>query len=143
MTNESKSKQLAEKMAELEAKKAAAIEAAKAKAEENAAKKAEKMAELEAKKAAAKIKNEMPIQNDIRRPKLNTQCGRIWQIADETSEAKNGPALYSEVYGVAGMEGINEATVRTQYARWRKFYGISGRIEPPKAPVIQPEQTPA
>jgi proline-rich inner membrane protein len=32
---------------------------------------------------------------------------------------------------IAHAQELNEANVRTEYARWRKFHGISGRIENP------------
>ena len=34
---------------------------------------------------------------------------------------------------VAKTQGLNEANVRTEYARWKKFYGIAGRVTLPTA----------
>lgn len=130
------------------AKKAAAQakkdEAAKVKADKLAAKEAEKAAKAEAAKAAKAAKaeeaakareaNRMPEQNGIRRPKPDTLCGKAWAIFDKVSAANGAPASITESMVDAKAQGLNEANVRAEYARWRKFHGISGRIEAPKAP---------
>jgi hypothetical protein len=128
----------AAKAAEREQAKAAkeAEKAAKLKAKEEAA--AAKKAEQEAAKAAEK----QPEQNGIRRPKPEGMCGRAWAIFDEASKARGEPASIGETLPVAVAAGINDATVRTQYARWRKFHNVSGRIEAPK-PVQEPAAEPA
>jgi membrane protein involved in colicin uptake len=122
--------------------KAAAAEAkAKAKAEAKAKKdqeradkkaakdkeKADKKAAKEAEKAAAK----QPEQNGIRRPKADTITGKVWAVFDELSQKAGAPATIGDSLKAAA--GTAEATVRTQYARWRKFHGISGRTEKPAA----------
>ena len=111
------------------AQKAATKEAeTAAKAQAKAAEDAEKAkAAEEAKKAAAQ-----PTQNDITRPKADSQTGKAWAIFDEESRKIGSPASIGATLPVAVAAGINEATVRTQYARWRKFNGVSGRIEAPK-----------
>jgi hypothetical protein len=54
--------------------------------------------------------------------------------------AKNGsPASIGESMEIAREQGLNEANVRAEYARWRKFNGVSGRIEDPRKPVKAPE----
>jgi hypothetical protein len=30
-------------------------------------------------------------------------------------------------------EGLNAANIRTEYARWKKFHGLAGRIVKPEA----------
>lgn len=143
--------QLAAEKAELEAKKAAdkaakdqAKAEAKAKREQEAA---EKKADAEAKKAAEKATkeqtnldakaareaNRMPEQNGIRRPKPDTLCGKAWGIFDSVSQKNGAPASIDESMELAKADGLNEANVRAEYARWRKFHGITGRIESPKA----------
>jgi hypothetical protein len=33
---------------------------------------------------------------------------------------------------LAKGQSLNEANVRAEYARWRKFHGITGRVSAPK-----------
>lgn len=139
----------AQKLAEREAKKAekeAEKEAkAKAKAEADAEKEAlqaQKIAEKEAKekakedakaaKLAEKEASRMPEQNGVRRPKPDTLCGQAWAIFDEQSAATGEPATIGASLEVARTKELNEANVRTEYARWRKFNGVSGRLASPK-----------
>lgn len=96
--------------------------------EKAAAKEAEKLA-----KEAAKVANEMPESNGIRRPKPDTACGKAWAIFDGVSQETSAPATMAEVLRRGLAQGLNEATIRTQYARWRKFFGISGRLPDPTA----------
>lgn len=151
---EEKAAEKAAKLAEKEAEKARkAEEAAARKAEreaEVAARKAEKeaekarqkeerelakLAEKEAKEhaaeeaKAAREANRMPEQNGIRRPKAETSCGRAWSIFDGISNAKGAPAAIREALEQGVSEGLNDTTIKTQYARWRKFHGITGRVE--------------
>ncbi len=61
-------------------------------------------------------------QNGVKRPKPNSLTGRAWAVYDQT--------LKSEMTIPDGMKllqdgGMNMSTVRTQYAHWRKFNGIS------------------
>ena len=122
----------AEAKAKKEAEKAAK-EAEKAqKAAEKAAAKEQAKAEREAAKAA-KEANRMPIQNGIRRPKPETLCGQAWAIFDEVSQSKGSPAAIGECLPIAQERGLNPTNVRVEYARWRKFFGVTGRIENPAA----------
>lgn len=82
---------------------------------------------------AAKVKQ--PEQNGITRPKGDSQTGKAWAIFDSVSQRNNAPASIGETLPLAKAAGINEATVRTQYARWRKFNGVSGRIAAPTPPA--------
>lgn len=136
----------AAKAAEKAAKKQAADEAKAAKKQEREQAKlkaktdreAAKQAKVDAKAAAkaAKEASKQPEQNGVRRPKAETICGKAWAVFDQLSAASGAPATIADSLKNAG--GIAEATVRTQYARWRKFHGISGRVEAPK-----PAETPA
>jgi len=139
---EAKAAKEAERAAAKAAKEAERA-AAKAKREEEkaaakAAKEAEKQAAKEAKErakaeaAAAREANRMPEQNGVRRPKPDTLCGRAWGIFDQVSQKNGSPASIGESMEIAKADGLNEANVRAEYARWRKFHGISGRIEAPK-----------
>ena len=119
------------------AEKKAAKEAQKAqeKADREAKKAAEKAAKEQAKAdaKAAREANRMPEQNGIRRPKPDTLCGKAWGIFDSVSQKNGAPASIGESMELAKADGLNEANVRAEYARWRKFHGITGRIESPKA----------
>ena len=132
------------KKAEAKAKREAEAAEKKAakevlKAQEKAAREAKKAAEKAAKEQAkldAKAAREaarMPEQNGIRRPKPNTLCGKAWGIFDSVSQKNGAPASIGESMELAKANGLNEANVRAEYARWRKFHGITGRIKPPKA----------
>lgn len=133
---EKDAKKAAEKLAKEEAKKAAAAE-----------KEAKKLAEKEAKdaakaeKAAAKEANKMPEQNGIRRPKPNTETGKVWALADSISANLGQPTPIANLLAAGQAQGLNDSTIRTQYARWRVFHGITGRVLAPAA--AQPASTEA
>lgn len=116
----------AEKKAKAEAKAAEKAEAAQKREE---AKKAKE--EAKAKAAAEKEANRMPESNGVRRPKPETLCGKAWQIFDDISAKNGSPASISESLEAAKDQGLNEGNVRAEYARWRKFFGVSGRIAAP------------
>lgn len=128
-------KAAADKKAAAEAKKAA----------DKAEREAKKKAELEAKEKAksdakaAREATRMPEKNGIRRPKPDTLCGKAWAIFDNVSHKNGAPASIAESMELAKAGGLNEANVRAEYARWRKFHGITGRVEAPKpaAPAAQ------
>jgi hypothetical protein len=75
-------------------------------------------------KAPAPPKDE---KNGVTKPRdLTKGTGRIWAIADEITKAngKAGPATRAQVMEKAVAEDINEATVATQYQRWRVYNDI-------------------
>jgi Skp family chaperone for outer membrane proteins len=119
-------------------KKAAAEAAKKAKEDEKAAKKA---AAEEAKKA-----NVMPESNGVRRPKPETLCGKAWAVMDAMSAEKGSPVAISELLVRTNAMSLNEGNVKAEYARWRKFNGVTGRVaatapaqtETPPAPPAPP-----
>jgi hypothetical protein len=141
----------AAKEQEAAAKKAAAAAAKAQKDAEKAAAKAAKEAEVAAAKAAkdkakadaeaAKAANKLPEQNGITRPKPETLCGKIWAVLDGISTKNGAPASIAEAKEHPEVVGMADATIRTQYARWRKFYGVTGRVDPPKA--AEPAAAPA
>lgn len=132
----------AEKAAQAKTLKLQEKEAAKqAKADEKAAKLKAKLDAAEEKKSA-KLLEKMPEQNGVRRPKPETLCGKAWAIFDELSNEKGSPAAIGDAVPVAEKQGLNVANVRCEYARWRKFYGIAGRVVSAKAaPAAQAAQT--
>jgi len=103
------------------------------KLEKEAKKKAEKEAKEaeKAQKEAEKAANKMPEQNGVRRPKPDTLCGKAWAIFDGISAKNGAPASIKESLEAARADGLNEGNVKAEYARWRKFYAISGRIAAP------------
>jgi hypothetical protein len=120
----------AEKAAAKAAKSAEKEAAAQAKAAEKAAKEAEKLAK-QAEKAAKKPAQ--PEQNGVRRPREGGACAKVWAIADAVSAELASPAPIANVLERAKIENLDETTTRVQYARWKKFFGLSGRIVAPAA----------
>lgn len=126
--------------ADAAAKKAAAEKTKADKKAEKAATAATKKAEREKAKAdkkaakeASKEANKLPEKNGIRRPKAGTITGKLWDLFDNLSRETGLPATIGD--SMKKAEGTAEATIRTQYARWRKFNGVSGRAAPvPAAP---------
>lgn len=73
-------------------------------------------------------------QNGISRPAPGTKCDTVWSAADEITAKIGSPAPV--VLLKAALPGFNDHTIKTQYARWRQFNGISGRVG---VPVGAPE----
>lgn len=125
----------AEKAAKEEADKAAKAEKAAQAEAAKVAKEAEKAAKLAAKEAekaaklAAKESNKMPEQNGIRHPKPNTKTGEVWAKCNELSTKLGRTVTRAEI--LAALPDTVKDTVTTQYAFWRKFHGISGRVTIP------------
>lgn len=129
----------AEKQAKADAKKAEKEAAAAKKEAEKQAKidaKAAKAAEKEAAKAA-KQANRMPEQNGVRRPGPDGLCGQVWALADKLSTELKQAVPIANLLEAGTAAGLNASNIRTEYARWKKFHGLSGRITLP-TPVAQP-----
>ena len=148
---EKKAKKEAEKAAEKAKKEADAAEKKAKKEAEKAEKEAAKLKEkadkeaAKAAKEAEKANSKMPEQNGVRRPKPDTLCGKAWGIFDGISAKNGAPASIKESLDAARAAGLNEGNVKAEYARWRKFYAISGRIaaQAPAAPVVAETQAEA
>lgn len=95
-----------------------------------------------AEKPAKAPKIERAVANGITRPKDDSKTGRIWAIADEISKAQKSPAKRDQVMEKALAEDINEATVATQYQRWRTFYGIEKQPRAVKEKTEKPAKAP-
>ena len=123
----------AEKEAKAAARAAEKEAKAQAAAEAKAQKEAERAAKIAEKEAAklARITEREPEQNGMRRPKPGTKTRAIWDLCDQLSTELQRPVAIAELRA-ALPEGTNENTIRTQYAFWRKFFGITGRVEAPK-----------
>lgn len=114
-----------------EAEKAEKKRLAEEERSRKAAEKVEKKRLADEAKEAAKLASKMPESNGIVRPKEGTACGKAWAIFDAVSQETGAPATMAEVLRRGLAVELNEATIRTQYARWRKFFGISGRLIDP------------
>lgn len=79
---------------------------------------------------APKVEREK--KNGVTRPAAGTKTGRVWEIADKLSAEKKAPAERADVLKEGEAEGINPATVTTQYGQWRRFHGLKGRLAAPK-----------
>lgn len=91
---------------------------------------------------AAKIQKDRPESNGVKRPSAGTLCAQVWDVATSLSgfvpegsegspvatKGTSGIATLSQVVKACEAAGINKYTARTQYARWRVFHGITGRI---------------
>lgn len=80
-----------------------------------------------------KIEKNRAESNGVKRPSAGTFCANVWDLAQSMSHlSETGPhiriATLSEVMKAAEARGINKFTARTQYARWRVFNGITGRL---------------
>lgn len=94
----------------------------------------------------AKPKIERVTANGVTRPKDGSLTGKVWDIADKITagKPKGEHASRTEVMADAEKAGINEATVATQYQRWRTFFGVpkaGPKVKEPKAP--KPPKAPA
>jgi hypothetical protein len=97
------------------------------------------------KKAAAKktpakaAKKTVPAnqKNGISQPKPGGDCAAIWNIASTITAQKKRTATRAEVMEAALKKEFAEGTVATQYQRWKKFHGISGRVSDGSKPAAK------
>ena len=81
------------------------------------------------------VKSDKIVKNNITRPATATLCGKIWSAADEISAHQHGiPAAVAAVKLHPNCLGINSHTLKTQYARWRQFNSIKGKL--PKVQAV-------
>lgn len=114
--DEAKAKVKAEKEAAAVVVKAQKEEAAKAKAEAKAA------------VAETKVKVVMPSKNGVTRPKPDGACGKVWELADQLSKELGQPVPIAQLSKATQAAGLNDATTRTQYARWKTFNSVFGPV---------------
>ena len=77
-------------------------------------------------------------QNGLKRPSAGSTCALIWTACDEITSEKGSTCTSAELF--ARCNGLNECTLRTQYARWRQFNGITGRLPGQTKAVRVPAQ---
>lgn len=102
----------------------------KAREDKKAKEKADREAEAERKRQEREAKKE-PEQNGIRKPSVGTLCRAAWDLFDAVTGEMGQTAPISYVLPVALAKGLNEANVKAEYARWKKYRGISGRVAVP------------
>lgn len=74
--------------------------------------------------------------NGITRPAEGTETGKVWATADAISASQAGhPAQIAQMKAHPNMKGMNDHTLKTQYARWRSYNGVKGRLQ-----VVKPVQ---
>lgn len=106
------------------------------------------VAQAEAPKTEAKPEKtprvQLPKANGVTRPG-GGMTGRVWDIADAISAKEGKPAIRKQVMEQGKAEGINAATIATQYGKWRRFYGLKAEPKAPKAApaAAAPAATPA
>lgn len=120
---EAKAKREAEAAAK---KKAREDEKAAKKKEREDAKAAKQKAKDDAK--AAKEAAKQPEQNGIRRPGPDGKCGKAWALMDTMSAQQGSPVAISDLLVASNAMGMNPNMVRSNYAAWRKFNGVTGRV---------------
>jgi len=64
--------------------------------------------------------------NGVAIPREGTTSAAVWNVANKLS-AKGAPAERHAVMEACAKEGINEATVATQYQRWRIAHDVPSR----------------
>lgn len=89
---------------------------------------------------AKAVRADKVAQNGITRPAATSLCGKIWATADAISEEMRGVCTISQLKNHAEIVGTNDHTIKTQYARWRAFNGISGRL--PTVPAVHQDVAP-
>ncbi|QQM14098.1 hypothetical protein pVco14_048 [Vibrio phage pVco-14] len=87
----------------------------------------------------APVVTQMPEQNGVREPRPGTNCAAIWELATRMSTERKATVAVGDLIDAGTAAGFNVATIKTQYARWRKFHGIEGRVESEKARLKREE----
>ncbi len=129
-------KEAAKKLAdEAKAKVKAEKEAATAKAKADKEAAAKLAAEEKAKNAETKVKVAQPSQNGVTRPRPEGACGKVWALADSISARIGQPVTIAMLSKETSAAGLNDATTRTQYARWKTFNGVFGAAPKYEEPV--------
>lgn len=119
-----------------EAKPAPAVNAAESAPAEPAAKKS---------KAKAAVTTVTPVveQNGIKQPGEGTFCRKIWDVLSAL-HAEGKDATFATAREALKGEQMADATVRTQYARWKTHHGIKREEKKPaRKPAAAKQAAPA
>ena len=79
-----------------------------------------------AEKIGKTVEQNRPEQNGLKRPSAGSTCAIIWDTCDRITNETEHTCTSAELFNA--LQGYNECTLRTQYARWRQFNGITGRL---------------
>lgn len=79
-----------------------------------------------AEKTGKSVEQNRPEQNGLKRPSAGSTCAIIWDTCDRITNETEHTCTSAELFNA--LQGYNECTLRTQYARWRQFNGITGRL---------------
>ncbi len=71
-------------------------------------------------------------RNGYTHPGAGTKCAAIWEAADRISAQIHGVCPIALLKVDPTIAGENEHTIKTQYAKWRGYHGVIGRL-----PTIQ------
>ena len=77
-------------------------------------------------KTGKTVEQNRPEQNGLKRPSKGSICAIIWDTCDRITSEQGSHCTSAELFNA--LQGYNECTLRTQYARWRQFNGITGRL---------------
>lgn len=80
----------------------------------------------QAEKTGKTVEQNRPEQNGLKRPSAGSTCAIIWDTCDRITNETEHTCTSAELFNA--LQGYNECTLRTQYARWRQFNGITGRL---------------
>ena len=80
----------------------------------------------QAEKTGKTVEQNRPEQNGLKRPSAGSTCAIIWDTCDRITSETEHTCTSAELFNA--LQGYNECTLRTQYARWRQFNGITGRL---------------
>ncbi len=80
----------------------------------------------QAEKTGKTVEQNRPEQNGLKRPSAGSTCAIIWDTCDRITDKNGHTCTSAELFNA--LQGYNECTLRTQYARWRQFNGITGRL---------------
>lgn len=131
----------ADRLAKEREEKKAKKEQEKKDREEKRALEAQAKIDAKATQAAEREANRQPESNGVRRPKPETATGKVWALADAISAETGEPARIKPLLERGLAQGLNDATIKTQYARWRKHYGVEGRLASADAPAAEAGST--
>ncbi|WII71731.1 hypothetical protein QJS83_14795 [Bdellovibrio sp. 22V] len=95
-------------------------------------------ADREANKAAAaerRAASRAPKVNGVGKPADGSICGNVWLLIEAIGAAlgQHAPVAYVLSEGLA--RGYDANTLKTQYARWKKYHGLDGEIKLPLPPL--------
>ena len=83
------------------------------------------------------VKVAQPQQHGVTRPRADGACGQVWALADAISKRLGQPVPIAQLSKETAAAGLNDATTRTQYARWKTFNGVFGAV-PKIAEAVAP-----